>query len=75
MSRGKTNVSKRRMNMEIVTMIICCLTCIVVNYFVVFAACLFVLKKFSKTLIAIIDECEKQDKADIFCRVYNENTK
>lgn len=56
--------------MEIATMIICCLVCLIVNFFLVVFAIGVALKAMSKTLIAIIDECEEADTKATFWKAF-----
>lgn len=56
--------------MEIVVLIICCLVCLVVNFILVSTACALAIKNASKTLISIIEECEKADKSELFMETW-----
>lgn len=61
--------------MEIATMIICCLVCLVANFVLVMLALLAAMKTMSKALIKIIDECAKEDKDELFIRKFKEHNR
>lgn len=61
--------------MEIATMIICCLVCLIANFVLVILAQLAAMKTMSKTLIEIIDECVKEDKDELFIRKCKEHNR
>ncbi len=56
--------------MEIVAIIICCLVSLAVNFMLVSTACALAIKNASKTLISIIEECEKADKSELFMETW-----
>lgn len=61
--------------MDIVVMIICCLVCLAVNFLLVIAACYIAMKAVSKQLVAVIDECEKEDKDELFMKIWKNHNR